>query len=209
MANLIRLAKSGDEWGPIELEAYDIRITFQDAQAFFDLPSLPAPSVHPDILNAPTPDDAAGDESYRLLEAAMMPTRSEESVNDFSVALLILLGYIGRPRIIRTRKELRFFTCGESKCAKPDICIVNCEENDIILLVQEDKRLGGKTESHARLIAEAIATFQDINSRRRGAGLDLLDSKIPVTRKLIPRVEPVAFPPAPTIVTGRVSNIPR
>ncbi|KAK2459785.1 hypothetical protein APHAL10511_008217 [Amanita phalloides] len=211
MANLIRLAKSGNEW------------------AFFDLPTLPAPSVHPDILNASTANDAANDASYNLLaqlDLAMMPSEPQESaVDDFAVALFHSLGYIRRPRAIRTRMELRFFTCGKFKYAKPDVCIIDRDQNDIILLVQEDKRFGGDRDPYAQLIADAIAAFQDTNSRRRVAGLNVLDSKVipgiimvgtspsffkvPVTRELTECVETGTFPPTPTIVTGHVPNIPR
>ncbi|KAK0244569.1 hypothetical protein EDD85DRAFT_808666 [Armillaria nabsnona] len=43
MANIIRSAKSGHEWTYNKMEAYNIRITFQDAQTFFD----EAPYQHP------------------------------------------------------------------------------------------------------------------------------------------------------------------
>jgi hypothetical protein len=186
MATLLRLAKSGSEWRSNELEAYNISIAFQGAQAFFNETPLPPPSVHLEILTAPTADDAVDEASYNLLtqlDLAMMPTEPEESaVDDFAVALFHSLGYIHRPRAIRTRKELRFFTCGEVKYAKADVCIINRDANDIILLVQEDKRFGGDGEAHPQLIAEAIAAFQDMNSRRRAVGLDPLVSKVCISR---------------------------
>ncbi|PBK67270.1 hypothetical protein ARMSODRAFT_889451 [Armillaria solidipes] len=229
MANTIRSAKSGNEWTSNELEAYNIRIVFQDTQTFFEETPLPAPSIHQDILTAPTADDAADDASYNLLaqlDLAMMPSESEESaVDDFAVALFHSLGYIHRPRAIRTRKELRFFICGESKYAKLDVCIIDRDANDIILLVQEDKRFAGKRDPHAQLVAEAIAAFQDNNARRLSVGLDPLDSKvipgvimvgtspsffkIPVTQELTRCVESGQFPHTPTIITGHVPDIPR
>lgn len=229
MATLLRLAKSGSEWRSNELEAYNISIAFQGAQAFFNETPLPPPSVHLEILTAPTADDAVDEASYNLLtqlDLAMMPTEPEESaVDDFAVALFHSLGYIHRPRAIRTRKELRFFTCGEVKHAKPDVCIINRDANDIILLVQEDKRFGGDGEAHPQLIAEAIAAFQDMNSRRRAVGLDPLVSKvipgiimvgtspsffkIPVTHELTRCVEYGTFPLTTTVVIGHVPDIPR
>jgi len=170
----------GNEWRLAELEACNIEITFQDAHAFFEETPLPAPSVDLEILTTPTADDAVHSTSYRLLvqlDLAMMPTGSEESsVDDFVVALFQSLGYTHRPRAIRTRKELRFFTCGESRCAMLDVCIINRNANDIILLVQGDKQFGGDREPHPLLIAKTIAVFQDMNSRRRAVGLDVLDS---------------------------------
>ncbi len=159
------------------MEAYNIRITFQDAQTFFDEALLPTPSIHPEILTAPTAGDAVEDASYHLIaqfELAMAPSE-ESAVIDFTVALFRSFGYTRRPRAIRTRKELRFLICGDSKYAKPDDCIFERDVNDIILLVQEDKRFGG---AHAQLIAETIAAFQDNNARRLSVGLDPLDSKV-------------------------------
>ncbi|KAK0464768.1 uncharacterized protein EV420DRAFT_1062917 [Desarmillaria tabescens] len=228
MANNIRSAKPGNEWTTNDLDAYKIRITFQDAQMFFDETALPAPSVHQEILTAPIADDAVDDSSYNLLaqlELAMVPSEPEDSaVVDFTVAFFHCLGYIHRPRAIRTRKELRFLICGETKCAKPDICILNRDTNDIILLVQEDKRFG-PGDVHAQLIAGTIAAFQFNNARRRAVGLDPLDSKvipgiimvgthpsffkIPVTQELTRCVESGQFPPAPTIVPGHVPDLPR
>ncbi|PBK95740.1 hypothetical protein ARMGADRAFT_1052919 [Armillaria gallica] len=211
MANIIRSAKPGHEWIYNEMEAFNIKINFQDAQTFFDEALLPAPSIHPGILTAPTTDDAVEDASYHIiaqLELAMVPSE-ESAVIDFTVALFRSLGYIRRPRAIRTRKELRFLICGDSKYAKSDDCIFDRDTNDIILL----------------LIAETIAAFQDNNARRISVGLDPLDSKvipsiimvgtspnffkIPVTRELTRCVESGQFPPTLTIVTGHVLDIPR
>lgn len=101
-----------------------------------------------------------------------MPTKPEESaIIDFAEAL----GYAHRPRAIRTRKELQFFTCAEVKCTELDVCIIDCGVNDIILLVQEDKRLG---DADAQLVAKAIAAFQDMNFKRRAVALDPLVRKV-------------------------------
>lgn len=182
MANFIRSAKPWSEWTDNELEAYNIRISFQDTQTFFGETPLPAPSVDEEILTAPTADDAVSQATYRLLsqlDLAMMPSEPEESaVDDFATALFESLGYLNRPRAIRTRKGLRFFICGEYKNAKPDICIIDRNTNDIILLVQEDKRFCGNMDPHGQLIAEAIAAFQNNNARRRSVGLDPWNSKV-------------------------------
>ena len=193
MANLIRLAKSGNEWSSNELEAYNIQIIYQNAQTFFNESILPNPLVHPEIFTAAIADDATDEASYNLLtqlDLAMLPAEPEESaVDDFAVALFHALGYIRRPRAIRTRKELRFFTCGESKYAKPDVSIIDRDANDVILLVQEDKHFSGERNAHAQLIAKAIAAFQDLNARRAGVGLD------PVTSKVHPLLFLVYFVP--------------
>ncbi|KAH9475528.1 hypothetical protein JR316_0012643 [Psilocybe cubensis] len=229
MANIIRSAKSGNEWTDNELEAYNINITFQDAPTFFGETPLPAPAVSQEVFTALTADDAANDIAYSLLtqlDLAMMPAEPEESaVVDFAVVLFHSLGYLHRPRAVRTRKKLRLLICGEKKYAKPDVCIIDRNENDIILLVHEDKRFGGDTDPHAQLIASAIATFQNNNAQRRSAGLDPLNSKvipgiimvgtspsffkIPVTQELTRCVAQGQYPPTLTIVTGHVPDIPR
>ena len=179
MANIIPSAKSGSDWTNNELDAYNIKITFQDAQTFFGEAVLPPPAVDQEVLTALTADDAVNDTTYDLLtqlDLAMGP--SESAVDDFVVALFHSLGYLRRPRAIRTHKELQFIVCGEKKYAKLDVCIIDRSVNDIILLVQEDNRFGGDINPHAQLIAEALAAFQNNNARRRSAGLDAWDSKV-------------------------------
>ncbi|KAK0185679.1 hypothetical protein F5146DRAFT_937499, partial [Armillaria mellea] len=88
------------------------------------------------------------------LKLAMVPLE-ESAVIDFSVALFRSLGYIRRSRAIRTRKMVWLLICRDSKYVNPDVCILNRDANDIIL-VQEDKRFG---DTHARLIAATIAAF--------------------------------------------------
>ena len=180
MTNIIRSAKSGSDWTNNEpLDAYNIKITFQDAQTFFGEAALPPPAVDQEVLTALTADDAVNDATYDLLtqlDIAMQP--SESAVDDFVVALFHSLGYLRRPRAIRTHKELQFIVCGEKKYAKLDVCIIDRSVNDIVLLVHEDNRFGGDINPHAQLTAEALAAFQNNNARRRLAGLDAWDSKV-------------------------------
>jgi len=182
MANITRSAKSGNEWTKNELEAYNIKITFQDTPTFFGEASLPDPAVNQEVLTALSAHDAVNYTVYNLIthiDLAMMPSvREESAVDDFAVALFHCLGYIHRPRAIRTRKELRFFVCGEYKYTNTDVCIIDTNANDVILLVQEDKRFRGDKNPHAQLIAEAIAAFQHNNDQRRLGGLELRDSEV-------------------------------
>jgi hypothetical protein len=43
--------------------------------------------------------------------------------------------------VARTRMDLPLLICGESRHAKTDVCIIDRSQNNILLLVQEDKRL--------------------------------------------------------------------
>ncbi len=63
-----------------------------------------------------------------------------------------------------------------------DVYIVDCSQNDIILLVQEDKRFdAGDTpcsDAQAQLITEATATFTRNNNLRVGAGGEPVEHKV-------------------------------
>ena len=75
-------------------------------------------------------------------------------MDDFAVYLLTMLGYVPRARMARTRADIPLTICGQQCHAKTDVCVV--DHNDILLLVQEDKR----KDPEPQLIAEAIAAFQ-------------------------------------------------
>ena len=179
---IIRSAKSSSDWTLNELDAYNVKISFQGPPMFFHMPALPEPTIDQEILTTLSADDTATEDNYTLLtqlDQAMFPDEREESaVDDFMVTLFRLLGYALRPRIIRTRKEMRLLICGEYRFAKADIVIIDKSQNDIILLVQEDKRLGGYLDPLPQLVAEAISAFQSNNLRRVASGLDPLENKV-------------------------------
>jgi hypothetical protein len=182
MANIIRSAKSGGDWTHNETEAYNIHLSFQDAATFFGVAHLPAPTIDNEILTVEDANDTVSDANYdllSLLDIAMDASNLQESaVDDFAVSLFHALGYIHRPRVARTRQELRFLICGECKYAKPNVSILDRSMDDIILLVQEDKRFGGPTDAYAQLIAEAIAAYQVNQSTRTASGLSRLQSLV-------------------------------
>ena len=98
MANLLRSAKSGSDWGPSELHAYNIVVEFQNAATFFGVDPLPRPAVAAEVLNVVSADEMVNDVNYKLLrymDLAMDPVPAGESaVVDFAVHLLTLLGYV-------------------------------------------------------------------------------------------------------------------
>jgi hypothetical protein len=73
-----------------------------------------------------------------------------------------------------------FVTSGEKRHAKTDVCILDCSQNDILLLVQEDKKPFPRNpfSAQARLVAEAVAAFDRNNKRRMAAGLPPLAEKV-------------------------------
>ncbi|KAI6103501.1 hypothetical protein F5141DRAFT_1007666 [Pisolithus sp. B1] len=183
MAQMLRTAKSGNDWTINELNAYDIKVIYEDAATFFETPHLPAPTINPNVITTLECNDAPDDDTHRIirtLDLAMSIKPAQESaVDDFAMILLRALGYEPRGRTLRTRRDLPLVICGENRQAKADVVLIN--EDEIILLVQENKRHLSETEGdpEPQLIAEAIATFA-LNNRRRvlSLGLPTLSSKV-------------------------------
>ncbi|KAH9989556.1 hypothetical protein BJV77DRAFT_1129662, partial [Russula vinacea] len=173
---LLRSAKSGSDWGPNELVAYNIDIQFQDAANFFGVNPLPQPAVANEVLTRLDADDMTNDSNYRFvryMDLAMDPVPTEESaVDDFAVFLLTMLGYAPRPRMIRTRSDIPFTICGEQCHAKTDVCIV--DGHDILLLVQEDKRHKERKDPEPQLIAEVIGAFRPTTPDERVSSVKML-----------------------------------
>jgi len=228
MANLLRTAKSGSDWGGSELAAYNIEIKFQNAATFFGVNPLPAPTVADEVLTRINADDMQDDHNYKLLrymDLAMDPVPTEGSaVVDFVVHLLTVLGYVPRTRMTRTRADIPLRICGEQGHAKTDVYIV--DSNEILLLVQEDKRHKESKDPEPQLVAEAIAAFQSNNWKRVHIlgqepilmkvipGITLTGSsptffKVPVTKELADAVEFGVYPATQTVVYAHLPSLPR
>ena len=214
--------------GPNELLAYNIDIQFQDAATFFGVNPLPQPAVADEVLTRLNADDMTNDSNYkfvRYMDLAMDPVPAEESaVDDFAVCLLTLLGYVPRSRMTRTRADIPLTICGEQCHAKTDVCVV--DGDDILLLVQEDKRHKERKDPEPQLIAAAIAAFQANNTRyTRVLGQGAIDAKVmpgitlvgssptfyktPVTKELAQAVALGQFPATPTVVYAHLPAVPR
>ncbi|KAJ7029279.1 hypothetical protein C8F04DRAFT_963114 [Mycena alexandri] len=229
MANITRSAKSGSEWTHNETDAYNVHLSFEDATTFFRVAQLRAPAVDNEILTVEHADNTVSDVNFHLLsllDLAMSASNPEESaIGDFAVCLFNALGYTRRPRVARTRQELRFLICGEFNYAKLDVSVIHRRLDDIILLVQEDKRLGGRTDAYPQLIAGAIAAYQANQTTRTASGLPRLQSlvvpgiilvgtsptfyKIPLTEEFVRCVERGDYPNTPTIVSFHLPDLPR
>ena len=221
MANITRRAKSGSYWCEIDLAAYNIRVEFQDATTFFETPRLPDPILTAEeVLEVIRADKTTTDDDalLRVLEAATMPTENEESaVHDFAAELFRACGYTGMGRLVRTRKDILFLTCGEYKYAKADACILN-DKDEVILLVHEHKSHFDNPiplDPEAQLIAEAIAAFAEIKdwerscpSRRQSKiilgiilhGTSPTFYKSPVSDNLVTAVERGQYPKQETVI---------
>lgn len=162
MADIIRSAKSGNDWTRSDLDSYHItihqvdhllRLTGESRQlrirhwedlTIFTPQELPQPVIDQELLNILDADAMQQDRNAGLivlLDLAMIPDKGETAANDFAVKLFKVLGYVRRQRLARTRVDLPLLICGEERHAKTDVCIVDRSQNDILLLVQADKRL--------------------------------------------------------------------
>jgi hypothetical protein len=99
------------------------------------------------------------------------------------------------------------------------------DRDEILLLVQEDRRHLEYVDAEPQLIAEAIAAFQYNNAIRRAIPLPELDFrmmagivmsgtspsffKVPVTQELADAVRRGQFPATPTVVARHLPEVPR
>ncbi|KAJ6508025.1 hypothetical protein C8R47DRAFT_1100338 [Mycena vitilis] len=228
MANLIRSAKSGNEWTVNELAAYNIHVHEQSLKDFFDVEAVEdLPDVQASLATFSTTEDrinAPDDDTYRLLhflDLAHSPKVGQEAAVDlFAEKLLDKLGYAEGRRIIMIRQALPLFICGSICSAQTDVCVL--DSNDILLLVQEDNN----ADPEPQVIAEAIAAFQRNNSTRElELHLPMLDHmvipaiamygtvpifyKISVSAALNDAVKTGVFPLAATIVYRHIPRLPR
>ncbi|KAF9508236.1 hypothetical protein BS47DRAFT_1417015 [Hydnum rufescens UP504] len=113
------------------------------------------------------------------LNITMVPQKGETTVDNFAIKLFKVLGYVGQGRVAHTQVDLLLHICSENRHTKTNVCIVDCSQNDILLLVQEDKRFDAKqpVNAWAQLVAEAVAAFNENNAQWEVAGLPPLVEK--------------------------------
>ncbi|KAI5992036.1 hypothetical protein F5J12DRAFT_727114 [Pisolithus orientalis] len=230
MANFIRPTKSGSDWTLNDLDSYHISLDQVDTLLFFGLQELPQLAVDPE-LPANADADAMQQDSHAelitYLDFAMITEKGETAVGDFVVELFKTWGYVHRERVARTRVDLSLLICGENRYAKADVCIVDRSQNDILLLVQVDKRLehGEPVNARAQLVAAAAAAFNEKNAQREVVGLPPVEEtvipgivmvgtspvffKISVTRTLSAHICHGTYPPEETRVTYGYPPVPR
>lgn len=163
MSGLIRISKSASDWTSNDLVSFNISVMTQDEEEFFGV------KLHGDVdiseyprgILSPEPDRRYP-ESYMLLkylDLAMSVRQSEESVvDDFASRLLECLGYTDMDHFVCTHKNIRLLMCG--------INVYVMTEDEILLLIQEDKSHISLIDPEPQLIAEAIVAFQHNNSIR-------------------------------------------
>lgn len=145
MANLVRSAKSGSNWGMSELIAYNIVVKNVNAQTFFGSPNLPQITVSPAILDnleEPVGLSKADMDFFAYMDDAMSISPGVESfVDDFTAFLLKMMSYDEGRRVVHLRKEMEFEMCGQRVDAKADVCVMERSGMGAkyLLVVQEDK----------------------------------------------------------------------
>ncbi|KAK7695589.1 hypothetical protein QCA50_000225 [Cerrena zonata] len=231
MANLIRSAKSGSDWTQTDLDAYHIEFFPEEPGVFFGINlAFTPPLVDKELLatvDAQAMQKDRNVELINLLDLAMSPHGSKGAVSDFVVELFKVLGYVRRDRLACTRKNLALLICGELRQVETDVCLVDRSQNNILLLVKEDKRSEDRrpVDTRAQLVAEAVAAFAENNKNRMAAGLYCLTEqvipgiimvgtsptffKIPVTKNLCTRIAHGTYPRNATCISYCVPPVPR
>ncbi|KAK0457755.1 uncharacterized protein EV420DRAFT_476448 [Desarmillaria tabescens] len=140
MANIIRSAKSSNDWTSNDLVAYNIAVHRQSADAFFGYtPNTIPDGIDPAFLTATVPPhENLSDHTYRLLQYLHIATHAssnqESAINDFAKELLHLLGFEERGTVLRSRYSIPFMICGDNgHVAQTNLCLV--QGNTTILLV--------------------------------------------------------------------------
>lgn len=230
MANIFRTAKSGNNWTTAELDAYNITIVPQSKAEFFGTNDFPDPT-EPSMLGFTTNEsrETATDKKTKqlihYLDLAMDPKISlQAAVDNFAAELLRGLEYHDNDRIVFIRYAIPFLICGETSVAQTDVCVMNNDE--ILLLLQEDKRLISMKDPEPPVIAEAIAAFAMNNmTRERRLNLQPRDSitfpaltmvgttpafyKVTVTSALSKAVQTGTYPEIETRVLRYIPALPR
>ncbi|KAF8800118.1 hypothetical protein BYT27DRAFT_7149116 [Phlegmacium glaucopus] len=228
MANLLRTPKSGSNWTMSELDAYNIIVVPQTKAEFFGTNNLPDPSAS--LLGFMTNEsrqsatDKKTKQLLHYLDLAMNPGMGQESaVDNFAAELLRGLEYDNKDRIIFIQLALPFVICGENSIAQTNLCIM--DNNEILLLLQEDKRLSSMENPEPQLIAEVIAAFARNNMQREHylhlqprntimfpslvmVGTTPTFYKIPVTAALSQAVQNGTYPEIKTQVLRYIPTLP-
>ena len=233
MSDLIRSAKPANHWSDYELTAYNITVSSRSPDEFFPTPDPSLDHIDPAIVNSPPaivnslsvinppPGGASptlSDDAFEFLTCLGSATGTYPKLFDvcFPTVMLRVLRFTARFIFAYARYTTPLNICGcIRKSPQVNTCIVH-RQGFVLLVLVEDNSLSFRTKVQARVIAEAIATFQTNNEKRRGLGLDPLDIMnvpciimnrtrptffvVPVTTELSDAVIAGRYPAAPTEV---------
>jgi hypothetical protein len=145
MANLIRSAKSGNDWTTNGLLASNIGAS-QSPDGLYcqPLPTVAGLSSHDfHLLSGTLGTQGLSDETYRLLQYLDLASRAnssqEPAIDDFSREIMRALGYEKRRLLLRSRYVIPLLINGDpNRSAQTDVCLIQ-GSSTILLVVQEDK----------------------------------------------------------------------
>ncbi|KAH9005573.1 hypothetical protein EDB86DRAFT_2879210 [Lactarius hatsudake] len=160
MAQILRTPKSCSDWTANELCAYNITVVPQSKEVFLGTTNFPDPT-DPSLTGR-------GNYLHYLDLATDLKTGQEAAVVNFAAELLSGLEYDEDNKIVFIRHAIPFLLV--EKTQSIDVCIT--DDNEILLLLQEDKRLASMKDSEPQVIAEAIAALA-LNNRKRERDLNL------------------------------------
>ena len=248
MAMLYRCTKHSRDWTANDLAAYHITVVSQNKKEFFGTTNFPDPAksslagfmatetrtgaANKKAANRKAADKKGEDKKTRqllhYLDLAMDPKIGQEAAaTNFAVELLKSLDYDDENRIVFIRRTIPFFNYGTNTAAQPDVCIMD-DENQILLLLQEDNGLTNvmnMKDPEPQVIAGAIAAFALNNQKReRDLHLPICDSimipcltmvdsspifyKVTITAALSKAVQTGTFPAFETRVDRYIPTLP-
>ncbi|KAK2467349.1 hypothetical protein APHAL10511_000584 [Amanita phalloides] len=148
MANIIRSAKSGSDWGGNELMAYNITVIAKPP---------PLTGLDPALVTASLDADDVSDDTYRFLTYLDLATNAgqETAIDDFAREVLRTLGFEERGLALRIRHNIPLAICGDiGKVAQTDVCLLD-RRSMVLLVLQRTNRFSTlqtlKHKSHRSL----------------------------------------------------------
>ncbi|KAG2352559.1 hypothetical protein BDR07DRAFT_835242 [Suillus spraguei] len=220
-ARLIRSAKSGSDWTLNDLMAYNITVTPQSPEQFFrQNHGTLLEGVDPFLLNSSLDDENISDAVFEYLGHLDLATNATQAsfIDAFAQKTLQILGFVERGLILTARHKIPLRICGDDqRVAETDVCLLDLRSM-ILLVLQEDKTVFGRSYPEPQVIAEAIAAYQYNNEKRLLRSLPPLDAMtipcitmvgtrpifylVPVTEALSNAVATGQYPEAKTTVVN-------
>lgn len=186
MANIIRSAKSSNDWDDNELIAYNITITTVPSQQFFPqgtVVPLAAAGLDPALATADPdlPSNAdVSNSTYGFLRYLHLATTQDETIrvpmiDAFAHRILNTVAFDkGRRCVLQAHSILLLISDDNRQVAQMSLCLI--DDSDMLLLLQMNKTQTNRSNVEARMVIGAIATYQLNNNKRREMGLHPLDA---------------------------------
>jgi hypothetical protein len=177
MANLVRSAKSASDWSDYELIAYNITVSSRSPGEFFPTPDPSLDHIDLAIFNSPpyNGNPALSGVAAGYLGHVDLATGATQGgpIVDFAAETLKLIGFQDLRTIVSRRYTIPLTICGETDhIAVMDVSLFH--NLSFVLVLVTGWTSTDEANTKARVVAEAIATFQFNNRHREKRGLDPL-----------------------------------